>query len=209
MSLLDSLTKIYNGYVQLFPRLAIQIPRAFPIVDFSKADAVLGAATLAGLALLIFHMSRGHLQTWQARLLLVGAMVLLPLAPGELLNNIVNVPWWLFFATFWLLLWRPEKVQGKILAAVVVFLAVASDPLVGLFLPLVLIRVIVLRKFRDNFVVIGFTLGLVYEGATILASGGENSFSGLNGTWDLQSIPTEGWIGLVDGKQLDQSHHQS
>ena len=40
--------KIYNGYFQLFPRLAIQIPRAFPIVDFSKADAVSGAATLAG-----------------------------------------------------------------------------------------------------------------------------------------------------------------
>ena len=54
-----------------------------------------------------------------------------------------------------------------------------------------------LRKFRDNFVVIGFTLGLVYEGATILASGGENSFSASTGHGIFNLFPLRvalGWL---------------
>ncbi len=162
----------YNGYIQLFPRLAIQVARPFPVRDAAAIIATLGAASLSGLALLLFHASRGQLRSPAIRVLLVGAIVLLPLATGELLNNLVNFPWWLFFATFWLLLWRPATVAGASVAAVVCFLAGASDPLVGLMIPVGLARVVALPQLRNQIPTLGFFLGLVVQVIEVGTVGG-------------------------------------
>jgi len=153
----------YNGYIELFPRLAIQVVRPFPVRDVAAIIAVFGAASLSALALLIFHASSGHVRSPAARALFVGAIVLLPLATGELLNNLVNFPWWLFFATFWLLLWRPATVAGAVLAGVVCFLASASDPLVGLMLPVAIARIVALPQVRNQLATFGFFLGLIVQ----------------------------------------------
>ena len=71
-------------------------------------------------------------------------MVLLPLATVEMLDNLVNLPWWMFFASFWALLWRPRRAAAAG-AAVLCALAAASEPLVGLLLPLAAVRAVALR----------------------------------------------------------------
>jgi hypothetical protein len=195
----------YNGYVELFPRLVIQVVRPFPIRDAAPIIAVLGAASLSALALLLFRASSGHLRSPAVRVLFVGTIVLLPLATGELLNNLVNFPWWLFFATFWLLLWRPATVGGSLLAAGICFLASASDPLVGLMIPVAIARIVALPKFREQLPTLGFFLGLLVQViAVITASPGGQSHSSPGGSlWAIAKLFSfRVGLGWLTGAQL-------
>jgi hypothetical protein len=178
-----TLITAYNGYDQLVPRLAIQLTKLAPIADVSAVVALSGAAGLAVLGCIVFHMSRGHIASPALRGLLVAAMVALPLANVEMLDNLVNLPWWLFFAAFWALLWRPETTAGRVIAALVCFLAAASEPLVGVFVLLGVFRVWALPRLKEQASTVGLAIGLAYQGAVVLGNNGENSFSkaGLTG----------------------------
>ena len=131
-----ALFKTYDGYAQLVPRLLAQVARWAPPGRAAEVFAVAGAIGFALTACLVFHMARGHIGPAPVRVLLVAAMALLPIATAELLDNMVNLPWWLFFAAFWGLLWRPRTIAGMVVAGAVCFLATASEPLVALFVPL-------------------------------------------------------------------------
>jgi hypothetical protein len=178
-----TLTTAYNGYDQLAPRLIIQLTKLAPIADASTVVALCGAGGLAALGCLVFHMSRGHIASPALRGLLVVAMVALPLANVEMLDNLVNLPWWLFFAAFWALLWRPETTAGRVIAGLICFLAAASEPLVGVFVPLAAFRVWAMPRLKEQASTVGLAIGLVYQGSVVLGSNGENSFSkaGLSG----------------------------
>jgi hypothetical protein len=184
-SIPKALTTLYAGYLQFFPRVVAETARLLPLRDFAPYTAVVGAATLSALCLLVFHASRGHLRSVALRCVLVAGMVLLPLATSELLDNVVNIPWWFFFATFWVLLWRPRTVAGRLIAALCCFFAVASDPLVGLFAPLVVLRMFSLRRFSEHAASAGFVCGLALQGAAILHAHGQSSFS----TPSFQGVP--------------------
>jgi hypothetical protein len=178
-----TLITAYNGYDQLVPRLAIQLAKLAPVADASVVVALCGAGALAALGCLVFHMSRGHIASPALRGLLVAAMVALPLANVEMLDNLVNLPWWFFFAAFWALLWRPETTAGRVTAGLICCLAAASEPLVGVFVPLAAFRVWVLPRLKEQASTVGLAIGLVYQGAVVLGNNGENSFSkaGLSG----------------------------
>jgi hypothetical protein len=154
----------YGGYLQLFPRLAIQVARLFPLRDVPTAIAIGGAMCLAALALLVFAASRGHIHRPITRLLMVASMILLLIAPGELFDNFVNMGWWLFYASFWMLLWRPTGVFGKMIAGIVCLLATGTDPIVALFLPLAAARVVAVRNVREHAPTLGLIAGLAYQG---------------------------------------------
>lgn len=171
-----TLTTAYNGYDQLAPRLIIQLTKLAPIADASTVVALCGAGGIAGLGCLVFHMSRGHIASPALRGLLVVAMVALPLANVEMLDNLVNLPWWLFFAAFWALLWRPETTSGRVVAGLICCLAAASEPLVGVFVPLAAFRVWALPRLKEQASTVGLAIGLVYQGSVVLGSTGENSF---------------------------------
>ena len=194
-----TLVTLHNGYVQLFPRLTVQLALLVPPVDVATTLALTGAISLAGLACLVFHMSKGHIATPAIRALLPVAMVLLPVANTELLNNLVNVPWWLFFAAFWALLWRPRSAAGLAGAAAVCFLAAASEPLVALFLPVAVARAVSVRNIADQAPGAGLLLGLVYQAVVIVPSGAKalSSPGGLQGIG--QSFAVRAGLGLVGG----------
>ena len=123
LSFWRTLTTLHNGYMQLFPRLAVQLVHFVPVADVSTLFALVGAVSLGAICCLVFHMARGHIAAPGLRALLAAGMVLLPVANVELLDNLVNVPWWLFFAAFWALLWRPKSWPGRACAALVCFMA--------------------------------------------------------------------------------------
>ena len=199
LSFWRTLITLHNGYVQLFPRLAVQLARLVPPADVSTLLAIIGALSLGGLACLVFHMARGHIVSPGLRALLVAGMVLLPVANVELLNNVVNVPWWLFFAAFWALLWRPRSWPGRACAAGICFVAAASEALVGPFLPLAAVRVVALRQTREQAPGAGLLLGLVYQAAVILPSG-PKALSSPGGLDDVgQSFAIRVGLGLVGG----------
>jgi hypothetical protein len=207
-----TLVTLHNGYIQLFPRLTVQLALVVPPADVAATLALTGAISLAGLACLVFHMSKGHIATPAIRALLPAAMVLLPVANTELLNNLVNVPWWLFFAAFWALLWRPRSVAGLIGAGAVCFLAAASEPLVALFLPLAIARAVSVRSLAEQAPGAGLLLGLVYQALVIVPSGAK----ALSGTGGLQGIGPSfavraglGLVGGVKGTDWLFSHHKN
>jgi hypothetical protein len=197
-----TLITAYNGYDQLVPRLVIQVAKLAPVADVSAVVAVCGAGGLATLGCLVFHMSRGHIASPALRGLLVAAMVALPLANVEMLDNLVNLPWWLFFAAFWALLWRPETAAGRVTAGLICCLAAASEPLVGVFVLLAVFRVWALPRLKEQAASIGLVVGLVYQAAVVLGNHGENTFpkAGLSG------LPTDfalrvglGWLSGLRG----------
>ena len=169
-----ALFKTYDGYAQLVPRLLAQFARWAPPGRAAEVFAVGGAIGFALTACLVFHMARGHIGPAPVRVLLVAAMALLPIATAELLDNMVNLPWWLFFAAFWALLWRPRTTAGMVAAGALCFLATASEPLVALFVPLALVRALVLRPLREHAATAGLVVGLVYQGVARLVSGGKS-----------------------------------
>lgn len=170
------------GYVQLFPRLAAAIAALVPVGGASIVMSLVGAVSLGVLSCLVFHMARGHIASPWLRGLLAASMVLLPVASGELLDNAVNVPWWLFFVCFWALLWRPRSWAGAGGGAALCALAAASEPLTALLLPLVLLRVVALVPWRpagaagggwlrQQAAGLGLAAGLVFQAAVRLANG--------------------------------------
>lgn len=188
----QTLFSAYNGYNQLVPRLLVQLTRLGPLHDAAEIVAISGAAGLALLACTVFHMSRGHVPSPLLRGILSLAMVLLPIASVEMLNNLVNLPWWMFFAAFWALLWRPSTVAGRWAAGALCALAAASEPLVGLLLPLAIVRMFAFRGYfrgaaanepAENASTAGFLIGIAYQAGVVLAAKGQQSFphAGLSG----------------------------
>jgi len=177
------LVAAYNGYDQLVPRLVVELTRLAPARDAATVVALAGAGALAGLGCAVFDMARGHVPAPALRVLLVLAMVLLPVANFEMLDNLVNLPWWMFFAAFWALLWRPCRRTGALGSAVLCALAAASEPLVGLLLPLAALRALTLRGWRDRAAAAGLAAGLVFQGLVVMGAKGGRDYSsaGLGG----------------------------
>jgi hypothetical protein len=172
-----TLVTAYNGYDQFVPRLAVQLTRLAPVRDATGVIALSGALGLAALGCSVFYMARAHLPSVGLRVLLAGSMVMLPVAVVEMLDNLVNLPWWMFFAAFWALLWRPQTAFGRLLAGALLALAAASEPLVAILVPLAVLRAVVLRQPKENAAGIGLLVGLAYQAAVVLAANGEHSLA--------------------------------
>ena len=82
----------YGGYVQVLPRFIAQVVSYLPLTDASLAFALAGVVVAACGALVIFHASAGHIESVKLRALLAAALVLLPIAPMELIGSGVRRP---------------------------------------------------------------------------------------------------------------------
>ena len=153
----------YAGYLQLVPRLIAQCAVYLPLRDAAAAFAVVGALVTTGCALFIFHASAGHVRSAVLRLVLASAVVLLPVAQLEIADSGVNSPWYLLFALFWAVLWRPGTRAGMAGAAAVGFLTAASTTMSVVVAPLLLARVIALPRLREHAVTVGWAAGCLLQ----------------------------------------------
>ena len=151
------------GYLQLVPRLIAQFVVCLPLRDAAAAFAISGALVTTGCALFIFHASAGHVRSAVLRVVLALAVVLLPVAPLEIADSGVNTPWYLLFALFWAVLWRPGTRAGMAGAAAVGFLTAASTTMSVVFAPLLLARVIALPRLREHAVTAGWAAGCLLQ----------------------------------------------
>jgi hypothetical protein len=90
-------------------------------------------------------------------------VLLLPTALIEVANSGVDSPWYLMFALFWALLWRPRSRRGLVLTALIGFFTMASNILNLLWLPLVAARVIALPRAREHAVTAGWAAGVAFQ----------------------------------------------
>lgn len=160
----------YAGYMHLVPRLVAGIAALLPIglapIVFTGASMLVRAL----LAAFVFKASENHLGGTAFRLLAAAAFVAVP--AGETRDNTANLHWYLIAAAFWAVLWRPRSWAGSITATVVVIAAVDSDPLTLALAPLVLLRFVSLRGWRDQLVGIGYVAAAGLQLYVALDAGG-------------------------------------
>ena len=165
---LGSLAQPLNGYMQFVPQLIADAVTRLPLRYAAPGLAVAGALVASACAWLVFRASSGHIRSRPLRYLLAVAIVLLPIAPIELAANAVDTPWYLMFASFWALVWRPSSRTGMAAAALVCFGAMSSQFVAILLAPLVLARLIALPRLREQAPALGWLAGLAMQVPALL-----------------------------------------
>ena len=161
----------YGGYVEVLPRFIAQVVSYLPLTDAALAFALAGVVVAACGALVIFHASAGHIESVKLRALLAVALVLLPIAPMELIASGVEAPWYLLPVLFWAMLWRPRTRPAMAVAAAIGFLTMASNILAVLLAPLLVARLYVLRRPREHAVSAGWLAGCLVQAAYVIPLG--------------------------------------
>jgi hypothetical protein len=153
----------YAGYLHITPRLLAELATLVPLRDASAVMSGGAAFVVAVLALVVFRASGGIMRSVPARVALAASMVALPAAGFEIANVGANLHWYLNFAAFWALLWRPRSRSETVLGCVVVAAAALSDPLSVVLVPLALARLVALRSRREWWLPGAFLVGLVVQ----------------------------------------------
>ena len=90
-------------------------------------------------------------------------VVLLPIAGVEGIDNVTIAPWYLLFAGFWLLLWRPTRLASAVSSGFLLWLCALSTVGVLVLLPLWLLRLIAIRDRRDTIIVTALAVGIAIQ----------------------------------------------
>jgi hypothetical protein len=190
---LDALTTTWNGYLQTSSRLVAEPVAQLPVAWFAPAMALCGAAIVTGCAFLVWRASAGHIGNPYLRAALAAMVVLLPVVGVESLDNVTNSIWFLLFASFWVLLWRPATFARAAAAGGFIFVVALSNEAIVVFAPLWLLRLIAIRDRRDTIIVTGFAIGTALQLAFSwnAPAEGEGGFTFLNFSshWDWSLLP--------------------
>jgi hypothetical protein len=157
------------GYLHTAPRLLAELAALLPLEWSAAVFAGGSGLVVSALALLVYRASGGYLHHKLARAVVAGSMVLLPVAADEVVNNAANLHWFLIFASFWVLLWRPRRFWELGVGALVLVLSGLSDPQTALLAPIVLLRVIALPGWRDQLFSSAWAVGLALQLVGIVA----------------------------------------
>lgn len=194
--LFDALTTTWNGYLQTSSRLVAEPVSHLPIAWFAAVMAICGAAIVTGCAFLVWRASAGHIENPYLRAGLAAMVVLLPVVGVESLDNVTNSIWFLLFASFWVLLWRPSTFARAAAAGGFIFVVALSNEAIVVFAPLWLLRLIAIRDRRDTIIVAGFAVGAALQlafswNAPAQLEAGRPSVTFLNVSphWDWSLVP--------------------
>jgi hypothetical protein len=145
------------------PRLIAEAATLVPLRDAPAAISILSGTvvTLSGLA--VWCASAAHVRSPYLRGTLVALTVLCPVAGLESLDSAAYVAWYMLFATFWLLLWRPRTLWGAGLASLFILATGLSTPGVWFFAPLAALRAVAVRSRRDLMIVGSFAVGAAIQ----------------------------------------------
>lgn len=166
--LLGTVMRPYNGYLHLVPRILMELVRVFPLNDAAAAIAATGAVATSAMALLVYIASGTHLASRALRVSVAAPLALTWVAQLELGNNLLSLHIYLLYVAFWLCLWNPRSRSALVLAAVVLGLTAASDPLAGIYLPLLLLRAWSLRGRRRWIPLAGLGTGLLIQALAVV-----------------------------------------
>lgn len=153
---LDAMLRAYSGYLHLVPRLAAEVATVAPLGFAPIVFALTGAAAAAASGVAVFVATAGHLRSRWLRAALGAAVVVLPAAAYETLNSAALAQWHLAAAAMWVALWRPRRLAGAIGSAAWLAVTAASSPLAFVLAPVLLLRVVLLRSWRDRLPVLAW-----------------------------------------------------
>jgi hypothetical protein len=145
-SVMTTLTTQMNGYYDVVPRALTAIAAPFPLTWVPGIMAAFAALQYAMFGLIVYIASGPHLHSRWLRLLVAAPTCVIPLAYTQVNNDLATVQFIALYGTFWLLLWRPATLGGRIVAPIVMLGVTLSSILPLLFAPLVAARLIADRS---------------------------------------------------------------
>jgi hypothetical protein len=149
----DSLGTEYSGYLVLVPRLIGELATLVPLESAAAAVSILSALLIALSGFAVWHAAAGHIPDPLLRGALVAATVLTPVGGLESIDSASYVSWYMLFAVFWILLWRPRTLSGAAWGGLLVAPTVLSNPGAWFLLPLAALRAAAIRDRRDATIV--------------------------------------------------------
>ena len=140
------------GYLHLYPRIAAWLSSIMaPLETVPVVITIFGALLTTGVATAVYLFARERLSSPVLPVVLWLEVVVLPIAGGEVANSIANSHWYLGFGAVIAALVTPRSRGLLVLQAVVIAVAVLSDPLAALLVaPLIAVRVLTLHRGREN-----------------------------------------------------------
>lgn len=169
-SFLHAIFSPYAGYLVLAPRLIGEVGNLAPLADIPAVVAIVASIVIALSAFVVWHASAPHIRNPYLRGTLAVLTFLAPVASLEAVTSGTYVGWYMLFATFWLLLWRPARISGAVLAALFILLTALSSPGVLYFAPIVALRAIAARDRRDLLILGSYAIGAAIQLPVILSS---------------------------------------
>jgi hypothetical protein len=158
-----SIVSTYATYLVLVPRLIAEAASLAPLRDVPAAVSILSALVVGLSGLAVWVATASHLRNPYLRGALVALTVLSPVAGLESLDSAAYVPWYMLFASFWLLIWRPKTLRGAALGGLFILLTGLSTPGLWFFAPLVALRALAIRDRRDLLIVSSYAIGAAVQ----------------------------------------------
>jgi hypothetical protein len=160
---LTSAGTLYVGNVILVPRLVGEIAAAAPLSWAPAIFTIAGNAIVVGCAFIVWTASAAHIRDPFLRAALAALVVIVPVAGLESIDNTDYVAFYMLFATFWLLLWRPRSAVAAGAGGAFGLLTALCTPLGAVLVPLAALRMIAARDRRDWLVVAPLVAGAVAQ----------------------------------------------
>lgn len=136
----------YAGYLHVLPRLVVDLAWALPVPAYALVVSTTACVLVGGIAALVFVLSRQVLRPWPLRLLLAAVPAVLPLAPVEISGNVANLHWYCMLLAPWLFAHQSRSWWAAGTLAAVTALTVLTEPQTVLFLPLLALAWLPVRR---------------------------------------------------------------
>jgi hypothetical protein len=162
-SFFTNLFQTYAGYLVIVPRLVGAVGAAVPLKDAPAAMAIVSGLIVGVCGIVVWVASGSMIRNPYLRGTLALLTVLAPTASLESVDSGTYVLWFMLFASFWVLMWRPRTTTGAVLGGLFVLLTGLSSPEIWFFAPVALLRLIALRDRRDVLVLGGWVIGAVTQ----------------------------------------------
>jgi hypothetical protein len=186
----------YAGYLVLVPRLIAELATVGPLEGAAAVIDIVSAFFAALSGLVVWHACGGHVRNPYLRATLALATVLAPAAGLETLDSAAYVPWFMLFASFWLLFWRPRTLGGAAAGGLFLLATGLSTPGVWFFMPVALLRAAASKDRRDAALLGPYLFGAVIQVPIILAQQqGEPIWTSHIWTAYLQRVVDGGLLG--------------
>ena len=156
----------YNGYLNTVSRLVAEPASKLPIGWFAPAMALSGAVITAICAVVVWTASAAHITNRYLRGTLAAIVVVVPVVGVEMMDDVTYSIWFMLFASYWALLWRPRSAPGAWSAGALLLLTALSNALALFLLPIWLLRVVAVRDRRDKIIVASLAVGLLVQFAS-------------------------------------------
>jgi hypothetical protein len=163
-----SLFDTYATYLVFVPRLIGEVAAIFPLQDAPAVISILAGAVVALSGWIVWEATAGLIESPWLRGALVLMTVLAPVGGLESTDSGAYVPWYMLFATFWILLWRPRTSLAAGGVGLFALVTGLSTPGVWFFIPVALLRTLTVRDRRDGLILAGYWAGALAQVPVLL-----------------------------------------